>query len=262
MGSNSTTTSRRQGTPHGRREPSSAAGREASPGLSIEWLGLRPYGEALALQREAVADRIAGRTPDRLLLLEHPPVVTLGRSTDRANLKLGIEALRGRGIELYEVGRGGDVTYHAPGQLVGYPIVDLDRLGRRDVHEHLRSLEQGLIDALEELGLGSRRIPGWTGVFVDRARSLGRRGGPERKIASIGVGLRRWVTFHGFALNVSLDLSGFESIVPCGLSEVEMTSVSAELAEGSGAPGEMSSKDLDVRVREVVGRRVAARLSG
>jgi lipoyl(octanoyl) transferase len=232
-----------------------------SPGLSVEWLGLRGYAEGLALQRAAVADRLAGRCGDRLLLLEHAPVVTLGRSTNRANLKRDEAGLRALGIELFEVGRGGDVTYHAPGQLVGYPIIDLDVPGRRDVHAHLRSLEAGLIDALEEVGVPARRVPGWTGVFIDRERSV-RREGLERKVASIGVGVRRWVTFHGFALNVTVDLRGFESIVPCGLSDVEMTSVAEELALSPPSGHGDSPDDLDVFLRDVVARKMAARLGG
>jgi lipoate-protein ligase B len=218
--------------------------------LSVEWLGTRGYADALAFQEVAVRDRLAGRTPDRLLLLEHPQAVTLGRSTDPENLKLGEEELRAAGIDLFEVGRGGDVTYHAPGQLVGYPIIDLDALGRRDVHVHLRSLEAALIDALEEIGIPSMRIPGWTGVFVDRARSS-RPDGRERKIASIGVGVRRWVTFHGFALNVTIDLAGFEAIVPCGLRDVEMTSVELELARGERSDA-LGRDELDAKVRKVV----------
>lgn len=222
--------------------------------LPVEWLGSVAYAEGLALQRQAVADRIAGRTPDRLLLLEHPPVITLGRSTDRAHLRADEATLRSRGVELFEVGRGGDVTYHAPGQLVGYPVLDLDALGRRDVHAHLRRIEAGLIEALESLGVPAKRVPGWTGVFVDRARS-GRGGGPERKIASIGVGIRRWVTFHGFALNVTVDLRGFQTIVPCGLSGVEMTSVAEERAIETGAgPREAAGHpSLDAQVRAAVG---------
>lgn len=229
--------------------------------LTVEWLGQVSYADALALQHEAVADRLAGRTSDRLLLLEHPAVITLGRSTDRANLRESEARLREIGVELFEVGRGGDVTYHAPGQLVGYPIIDLDELGRRDVHGHLRNLEAGLIAALDELGLASRRVPGWTGVFVDpvgQSDSSGR----ERKLASIGVGVRRWVTFHGFALNVTIDLVGFESIVPCGLRDVEMTSVAVEMAREEGVshlnPAWHSA--LDARVREVVGRSMQSHL--
>ena len=224
--------------------------------LSVEWLGETPYGEALALQNAAVSERLSKGGPDRLLLLEHPAVVTLGRSTDRANLHESPEALMQRGVEVFEVGRGGDVTYHAPGQLVGYPILDLDAQGRRDVHAHLRRLEAGLIDALESLGVPACRVPGWTGVFVDRSRSAPSTG-PERKIASIGVGLRRWVTFHGFALNVTIDLAGFEAIVPCGLHGVEMTSVARELER----LGERVEEDLDTRTREAVIGAMRARLS-
>jgi lipoate-protein ligase B len=232
-----------------------------SGSLSVEWLGETPYADALAYQHRAVADRIAGLTPDRLFLLEHPPVVTLGRSTDRANLRVGVDRLGELGVELFEIGRGGDITYHAPGQLVGYPIVDLQALGRPDVHTHLRRIEAGLIEALEELGVPARRVPGWTGVFVDRARSSGS-GSRERKIASIGVGVRRWVTFHGFALNATIDLAGFDSIVPCGLPDVEMTSVAVELAREEGVPmlDPAWNAALDLRIREVVGRTMQTHL--
>lgn len=233
-----------------------------SESLSVEWIGETSYADALALQHQAVADRLAGRTRDRLLLVEHPKVITLGRSTDRANLRIGEARLRELGIELFEVGRGGDITFHAPGQLVGYPILDLDALGRPDVHAHLRSLEAGLIEALEELGVPARRLPGWTGVFVDRSRSV-LSGGSERKIASIGVGVRRWVTFHGFALNVTIDLPGFDPIVPCGLREVEMTSVAVELAREEGVPqlNPAWHSALDARVRDVVGQSMRAHLA-
>jgi len=244
-------------------EPTGAPASDSKPGdpreLSVEWLGTRGYAEALAFQEVAVRDRLAGRTPDRLLLLEHPQVVTLGRSTDPDNLRLGEEELRAAGVDLFEVGRGGDVTYHAPGQLVGYPIIDLDALGRRDVHAHLRSLEAALIDALEEIGIPSMRIPGWTGVFVDRERSS-RPDGRERKIASIGVGVRRWVTFHGFALNVTIDLEGFEAIVPCGLRDVEMTSVELELAREAGSDVR-GGDELDASVRKVVGETMCLHLA-
>jgi lipoate-protein ligase B len=232
---------------------------DGMPGLSVEWLGTRPYADALAFQETAVRDRLAGRSPDRLLLLEHPQVVTLGRSADPDNLKLGEDELRAAGVDLFEVGRGGDVTYHAPGQLVGYPIIDLDALGRRDVHAHLRSLESALIDSLEEIGVPSMRIPGWTGVFVDRERSS-RPDGRERKIASIGVGVRRWVTFHGFALNVTIDLAGFEAIVPCGLRDVEMTSIEIELARRADV-GVLGRDELDARVRKIVGESMRFHLS-
>lgn len=233
-----------------------------SKSLSIEWMGETSYADALAFQHQAVSDRLAGRTRDRLLLFEHPKVITLGRSTDRAHLRFGEARLRELEIELFEVGRGGDVTFHAPGQLVGYPIIDLDELGRRDVHTHLRSLETALIEALDELGVPARRLPGWTGVFIDRPRSASR-SGPERKIASIGIGVRRWVTFHGFALNVTVDLQGFDSIVPCGLHDVEMTSVAVELAREEGVPDLNPAwhSALDARVRDVVGRSMQLHLS-
>lgn len=237
--------------------------------LAVEWLGLVPYGEGLALQEAALRDRAAGRTGDRLLLLEHPPVITLGRSTKVDSVLFDAARLKSLGIERFEVGRGGDVTYHAPGQLVGYPIVDLSAPERRDVHAFLRRLEAGLIDALEEWSIPACRIDGRTGVFIDRARSR-RRVGPERKIASIGIGLRRWVTWHGFALNVDLDLGGFDAIVPCGLPDVVMTSVAQELAiegdEAGPADGRRGAGARDatlaVRVRESVARTVRKRLVG
>lgn len=219
----------------------------SSSAIEIDWRGVLRYGEGLALQERMVADRIAGATGDRVLLLEHPAVVTLGRSTDPANLRLSADEMRNEGIEVFEVGRGGDVTYHALGQLVGYPILDLADQGRKDVHVHLRRIESALMEAVESFGIPCRRVEGRTGVFIDRARSVVSEG-PDRKIASIGVGVRKWVTFHGFALNVSVDLAGFEAIVPCGLHDVEMTSVSRELErEGRAADS------IDASVRNAVG---------
>ncbi len=236
--------------------------------LAVEWLGLVPYGEALARQEAALRARAAGETGDRLLLLEHPPVITLGRSAQAGHLLFDAARLEALGVERFEVGRGGDVTYHAPGQLVGYPIVDLSAPERRDVHAFLRQLEAGLIDALEEWAIPACRVPGRTGVFIDRARSR-RRGGRERKIASIGIGLRRWVTWHGFALNVDLDLTGFDAIVPCGLPDVVMTSVARELAIERGeaepaAADRAAPRDdaLGARVRESVARTMRKRLAG
>lgn len=174
--------------------------------------GCLPYRLALALQEDLV-----GRRPtldsDVLILLEHPPVITLGRGAAADHLLLPRTELARRGVDCLQVGRGGDVTYHGPGQLVGYPIVLLDALGR-DLHRYLRLLEEVLIRVLDAYGLSGVRIPGRTGVWV----------GTE-KIASIGVGVRRWVAWHGFALNVAGDLSGFEAIVPCGLPGVRMTSL-------------------------------------
>jgi len=226
--------------------------------LSVEWLGERRYADGLTLQEQSVADRIAGRTGDRLILLEHAAVITLGRSTDPDNLHQTPDEMRAAGIDVFEVGRGGDVTYHAPGQLVGYPILDLADLDRKDVHDHLRRIEAGLMDALEQLSIPARRVEGRTGVFIDRARSA-RPDGPDRKIASIGVGIRKWVTFHGFALNVTLDLAGFDAIVPCGLSDVEMTSVLRELEIEGRADG-LDPGTLDERVRALVGDAMRGRL--
>jgi len=193
--------------------------------LSVEWLGRVPYGEALSLQAKAVEDRRQGRSGDRLLLLEHPPVVTLGRSARASSLLVSREELVARGIEVHEAQRGGDVTYHAPGQLVGYPIVDLRARGNPDLHAFLRSIESALMRALGDFGLRTHRVEGRTGVFVEAANA----GQRARKIASIGIGVRRWISFHGFAVNGSLDVAGFDVIVPCGLHDVEMTSLAREL---------------------------------
>jgi lipoate-protein ligase B len=191
--------------------------------LETEWLGTVPYGAALELQLAAVEARRAGGA-DRLLLLEHPAVVTLGRSAKAENLLTPRDALAARGVEVHEIARGGDVTWHGPGQLVGYVIADLAARGAQDVSLWLRGLEACLIEALAELGVPSRRIAGMTGVFVADS-------GQPRKIASIGVGLKGWITYHGFALNVTPDLAGFGDIVPCGLSGVTMTSVARERCE-------------------------------
>jgi lipoyl(octanoyl) transferase len=208
----------------------------------VEWLGRVPYAEALEVQRRAVDARRSTSCGDRLLLLEHPPVVTMGRGTRQENLLVGREELRRRGVEVHEVSRGGDVTYHAPGQLVGYLVMDLRARGEADLHVFLRNLESALIDALAALELAGKRVEGRTGVFIDDSATVA---APERKIASIGVGVRHWITFHGFALNVTTDLAGFDAIIPCGLEDVEMTSVAAEL--GRGLLG------LDARVRSHVG---------
>ena len=213
----------------------------AASALRVERLGCIPYAEALALQERAVAERRSGATPDRLLLLEHPRVVTLGRSFRRESLLASPEELARRGIEVFEVARGGDATYHAPGQLVGYPIVDLAARGERDVHAYLRRLEAALCRALLRLGVGPRTLPGRTGVFVeDPAPSA-----PARKIASIGVGLRGWVTTHGFALNVTLDPAEFGVIVPCGLHDVAMTSVARELGHAVADLPERAAREVE-----------------
>ncbi|MFL5468209.1 MAG: lipoyl(octanoyl) transferase LipB [Gemmatimonadaceae bacterium] len=181
-------------------------------------LGRMGYGEALELQRSIARDRISGTIPqDVLLLLEHPPVVTLGRGAKEKHLVASPEFLQSKGVELFEVERGGDVTFHGPGQLVGYPIIDLKR-HRQDLHWYLRTIEQALINTLEDYGIPGERNTAYTGVWT--------RG---KKIASIGVHARDWVTWHGFALNVTTDLSYFDLIIPCGIDGVVMTSVAREL---------------------------------
>jgi lipoyl(octanoyl) transferase len=180
-----------------------------------------PYAEALEYQREVARERIRGDiAEDVLLLVEHPPVVTLGRSAKERHLLTSPELLAARGVELFEVERGGDVTFHGPGQLVGYPIVDLKR-HKRDLHWYLRQVEEALIRAIGELGIAGDRNPGFTGVWTQ-----------GRKIASIGVHARDWVTWHGFALNVTTDLSYFDLMVPCGIQAVTMTSTAREAPNG------------------------------
>jgi lipoyl(octanoyl) transferase len=165
------------------------------------------YGPALELQRRLIEERKRGAIPDQLLLLEHPHTITLGRNGQMQNLLAGESVLQRSGIEFHPTNRGGDITYHGPGQLVGYPILDL-REWRRDVVAYVRALEQALIEALAEFDIQAGRIPRLTGVWVG-----------ERKIAAIGVHISRWVTSHGFALNVNTDLSYFQYIVPCGLTK-------------------------------------------
>jgi lipoyl(octanoyl) transferase len=197
--------------------------------LWVVRLGTLPYAEALELQRVVARARISGAVAqDVLLLVEHPPVVTLGRSTRQQHVTTSPDLLAARGVELYEVERGGDVTFHGPGQLVGYPIVDLKR-HRKDLHWYLRQVEEALMRGLAEYGLPTERSEGYTGVWTR---------GPfaphaPRKIASIGVHARDWVTWHGFALNVTTDLSYFGLIVPCGIAGVDMTSAWRELEDES-----------------------------
>ena len=195
---------------------------KSSSSFTTEWLGSVPYAEGLALQLEAVSARREGQVGDRLLLLEHPPVITLGRSSKPENLLTSREALHERGISVHEVARGGDITFHGPGQLVGYPVFDLQARGAADVFAFLRKLESSLIAALATLGVRGAAVEGMTGVYIADSD-------PKRKIASIGIGVKRWVTFHGFALNLTLDPAAFSDIVPCGLNDVEMTSAAREL---------------------------------
>jgi lipoyl(octanoyl) transferase len=173
----------------------------------VRELGRMDYGRALELQQQLVAGRKQGLVPDHLLLLEHPHVITLGRNGHLENLLASDEILTRSGIAFFPTDRGGDVTYHGPGQLVGYPILDL-REWQRDVGAYVRGIEQVIIDTLADYGIAAGRIPKLTGVWVG-----------DRKIAAIGVHLSRWVTSHGFALNVNTDLSYFQYIVPCGLTK-------------------------------------------
>ena len=177
--------------------------------LKCEWQepGRVEYGSAFALQQQLVAQRKAGAIPDQLILLEHPHTITLGRNGHIENVLAGEESLRSAGVAFHPTDRGGDVTYHGPGQIVGYPILDL-REWKRDVGAYVRAIEQMLIDTLADFGIQAGRIPKLTGVWVG-----------ESKIAAIGVHISRWVTSHGFALNVSTGLQYFQYIVPCGLSK-------------------------------------------
>jgi lipoyl(octanoyl) transferase len=176
------------------------------------WLGRLAYGPALEMQEKSVAARAAGDIPDTIFLLEHEPVYTIGRKRDRSSL--GDEPLP---HPVEEINRGGQATFHGPGQLVGYFIFDLQKL-TPDLHLFLRWIEEGLIALLAGYGLVAQRREGLTGVWIE-----------ERKIASIGVGVRKWITMHGFGLNVGSDLSGFAAITPCGIQDVTMTSISREL---------------------------------
>jgi lipoate-protein ligase B len=178
-------------------------------------LSRREYGEVWKLQQELVAARQRGEIADTLVLVEHPDVITLGRrQSSQANVVAAGD------IPIFEIERGGDVTYHGPGQLVGYPILALDD-AERDLHLYLRNLEEALIGVCADVGVEGRRNPGWTGVWIG-----------ERKVASLGIAVRKWVTMHGFALNVATELSRFAAINPCGLDAAVMTS----LAQESGRP--------------------------
>ena len=212
------------------------------PEIWVCHLGAVEYGEALALQERLRAARQAETVPDVMLLLEHPPVYTRGRRTGPGELPLGEDWYRARGIDVVDVDRGGKVTYHGPGQLVGYPIVRVD-----DVVEYVRALEQALVHALDQEGVAARARPdegpAYTGVWVQ-----------ERKIASIGVHLSRGVTTHGFAVNVDNDLEPFQWVVACGLPSVRMTSLALEIGR-AGAHVRCFRKRVAYAVAEALGRR-------
>jgi lipoyl(octanoyl) transferase len=187
--------------------------------LEVRRLGTVAYPAALDLQMQLVEQRKQGLIPDQLLLLEHPPVITLGVRTrsDRSHVLESEASLAAKGVGLFETGRGGDVTYHGPGQLVGYPILALGP-DRRDVHRYVRDLEEVLIAAVGDFGIVAGRIEGLTGIWAETGRE-------HAKLAAIGVRISRWVTSHGFALNVSTDLSHFGLIVPCGIADKGVTSM-------------------------------------
>jgi lipoyl(octanoyl) transferase len=184
--------------------------------LTID-LGLIDYAEAYALQTRVVAARKAGAIEDVLLLCEHPHVITQGRNGKREHLLVSDHILRQKGVEYYETSRGGDITYHGPGQIVGYPILNLGAI-RRDVVWYVRTLEEAMIRATTEFGITAERVAGKTGIWV-------RAGNAEEKLAAIGVHISRWVTSHGFAYNVSTDLRNFDLIVPCGIADRKATSL-------------------------------------
>jgi len=204
--------------------------------LRISWLGQIKFADALALQEDIVARKREDRAAaDEVLLLEHEPVYTIGRTPDKSSLLGGAHLPH----PLFAINRGGQATYHGPGQLMGYPIVDLHRCGQ-DLHRYLRWLEQILIDLLAEFQIAGARRDGLTGVWI----------GHQRKIASIGVGVRHWITMHGFALNVCGDLVPFAHIVPCGINDVAMTSMERELGQS------ISVIDIAAVFENLVRRRI------
>ena len=187
--------------------------------LAVQRLGRLAYADGVERQKALVEARRAGDIPDTLLFVEHPPVITLGVRTRGAttNVRADAAALSAQGVEVHETGRGGDVTFHGPGQLVGYPILDL-KPDRQDVHRYVRDLEEVLIRTAADFGIEAGRVKGYSGAWVG-----------DRKLAAIGVRISRWITSHGFALNVTTDLAGFELIVPCGITDRGVTSLSALL---------------------------------
>jgi lipoyl(octanoyl) transferase len=203
--------------------------------LSVRWLGRVAFADALALQDKLVAEKRADHSlGDELLLLEHEPVYTIGRTPDQSSLRGGAHLPH----PLFPINRGGQATYHGPGQLIGYPIIDLRKYGQ-DLHRYLRWLEALLIETLAQAGIAATTRPGLTGVWVE-----------DRKIASIGVGVRHWITMHGFALNVCGDLAPFDQIVPCGISNVTMTSIERETGTEQSV-SEMSSRVAKISLRQI-----------
>lgn len=218
--------------------------------LEILHLGVVEYDDGLDLQDALRAGVASGEIPDQLLLLEHPPVITVGRNSRGENVLLDRDTLAGRGIGLYETGRGGDVTFHGPGQVVGYPILNLHP-DRRDVRRYVRDLEETIIRALADFDVRSGRIPGLTGVWIG-----------DLKIAAIGVRISRWVTSHGFAFNVGTDLSYFDTIVPCGLPDHGVTSLerfTGKAADPARVRERLAARFEEVFEREGVVREVSSR---
>lgn len=185
--------------------------------MDVLRLGTVGYKEAWSLQQRLVDKRIAGEIPDTLVLLQHPPVLTLGANFHAENLLRPVSEFEGDGVEVINTDRGGDVTYHGPGQLVGYPIVDVSARGQ-DLHRWLRDIELTIIETLGNFGIYARQFPPHTGAWVG-----------DRKIAAIGIKVRKWVSMHGFALNVDMDMKVFRQIVPCGISSYGLTTMAAEL---------------------------------
>src|SRR5229473_903717 len=220
--------------------------------LTID-LGMIGYAEAYALQKRIVAARKAGAIEDVLLLCEHPPVITLGRSGKRENLLASEHVLRQKGVEFHASDRGGDITYHGPGQIVGYPILNLGAI-RRDVVWYVRMLEEAMIRATAEFGIIAEREQGKTGIWVDAAQSssaLATRHSPlatSEKLGAIGVHISRWVTSHGFAYNVSTDLRFFDLIVPCGIAGRKATSLEKLLGRG------VDSREVAARLTQHFGQ--------
>jgi lipoyl(octanoyl) transferase len=209
----------------------------SDPAFTLRWLARMAFGDALAVQEDLVAKKRADQSlGDELFLLEHDPVYTIGRTPDQSSLRGAAHLPH----PLFPINRGGQATYHGPGQLIGYPIIDLRNCGQ-DLHRYLRWLEDLLVETLGTLGIAATTREGLTGVWVD-----------NRKIASVGVGVRHWITMHGFALNVCGDLSPFDQIVPCGISNVTMTSIEKE----TGRPH--SVMEVSFRVGEVALSRISA----
>ena len=209
--------------------------------LNLLNLGLKDYQETYKIQKELVNKRCEGRIPDTLILVEHPSVFTIGKSGSRENILASLSELKKEGIKVHEIDRGGDITYHGPGQIVGYPIIDLKEQGK-DIHLYLRTLEEVLIKSLQDFSIEAGRIKGMTGVWVD-----------DKKIASIGIGVSKWVTYHGFSLNVDSNMKHFAMINPCGLNR-PITSMK-EILNGKLPPREEIENKLAGIFEEVFSKR-------